>query len=98
MWGKNMLTAEQARQIAGKIVQEKVESLLKAIEEAANAKKRRLRTGWDYKEDRDLWIDGGYNATKDWQEAVKILEGLGYKVKFYYKESQFVDMYILIEW
>ena len=93
-----MLTAEQARQIAVKTVQEKVEALLKAVEEAANAKKRKLRTWWDYKEDADLWISGGLSDTQDWQEAVKILEGLGYKVKFYYKASQFVDMYTLIEW
>lgn len=93
-----MLTAEQARQIAGKTVQEKVESLLKAIEEAAKSKKRSLRTGWDYKEDNDLWINGGYSRTKDWEEAAQILEGLGYTVIFYYKESQFVDMYTLIEW
>lgn len=93
-----MLTAEQARKIAGRTVQEKVESLLKAVEEAAKAKKRKLRTGWDYEEDIDLWVNGGYSRTKEWEQAAKILEGLGYKVSFYYKESQFVDMYTLIEW
>lgn len=93
-----MITAKEARELAGKTVKEKVEALCLAIEQAARSKGRQLRTGWEYKDDKDLWIDGGYSRTKEWEEAKNILEGLGYKVTFYYKETQFVDMYTLIEW
>lgn len=95
---KNRLTAQQAKELAGETVEEKVDKLLIAVEKAAKAKKRKLRTGWDYQPDKDLWIDGGYSTTKEWKEAKKILEDLGYEVTFYYNECQFVDMYTLIEW
>lgn len=97
-----MITAAEARKLAGPTVQEKVEALLVAVEEAAKNKKRSLKTGWEYKEDQDLWISGGYGGnggTAEWKEAVKILKDLGYKVKFYYMEQSIaVDMYTLVEW
>lgn len=93
-----MMTAAEARRLAGQTVQEKVNDLLLAVEELAKQKHRVLKTGWDYTKDADLWVHGGYNNSKEWVEAKKILEGLGYKVNFFYKESQFVDMYTLIEW
>ena len=46
----------------------------------------------------DFWGNGGYSSTKEWQQAVMILEGDGYKVGFFYKESQFVDMGTQVEW
>lgn len=96
---KSRLTAKQAKELAGETTAEKVDKLLIAVEESAKAKKRKLRTGWDYESDKDLWVNGGYSKTKEWEEAKKILEDLGYKVTFYYKEGQqFVDMYTLIEW
>lgn len=92
-------TAEEARKLAGKTVEEKVDSLLVAIKDAATNKKRKLRTSWEYEEDNDLWVNGGYNKTKEWIEACKILEALGYKVSFYYNEGSIaVDMYTLISW
>jgi len=58
-----------------------------------------LRTGWEYKEDQDLWIYGGYKPTKEWHKAKEILEHLGFKVTFYYSDgSMAVDMYTLVEW
>lgn len=93
-----MITAAKARQLSGFTVQEKVARILVHVEEMAKAGKRELRCGWDYKEDSDLWIRGGYSRTKDWNEATKILEGLGFKVEFYYMETQFVDMYTHIMW
>ena len=94
-----MLTANEARKLAGPTVRERVEALLVAVEKAAKNKKRFLKTGWDYKEDTDLWVDGGYSKTKEWHEAYEILTKLGYKVTFYYRDgSMAVDMYTLIEW
>lgn len=94
-----MITAEQARLITGFTVLEKVEKLDLVIQQLASEKKRQLRTGYDHSEDEDLWKDGGYHTTEEWKEAKAILEELGYKVSFYYKEGAFaVDMYTLIEW
>jgi hypothetical protein len=91
-------TANEARKLAGKTVEEKVDDLLVAIKERARKKLRELRTGYDYQADKDLWIDDGYKHTKEWNEAKTILEDLGYVVSFYYYEGQFVDMYTLIKW
>jgi hypothetical protein len=92
------LTAEEARKLSGKTLDEKVDGLLAAIAEAAKQHKRQLRTGWDYGADEELWIQHGYSKTEDWKTARKILVDLGYTVEFYYEESQFVDMYTLIKW
>lgn len=94
-----MITATEARQLAGETVEEKVEKLSSAIEKSAKENRRRLRTGWDYEDNRDLWITGGYEVSEEWKKAKKILESYGYKVSFHYNDSgQFVDMYTLIEW
>lgn len=93
-----MITAEEARQLAGKTVEEKVESLCATIRELASEHKRVCRCGYDHAEDADLWIHGGYSGTKDWMEAKKILEGAGFEVSFFYEERQFVDMYTLVKW
>lgn len=93
------LTAEKARELTGLTTTEKVDKILLHIEKVAREEKKRiLRTGWEYKDDQELWVSGGYSTTPQWLEAKQMLEGLGFKVSFYYKESQFVDMYTLIEW
>lgn len=92
------LTAAEAKKLAGPTLEEKVDAILVAIKDAAMNKKRSLRTGWEYKDDPDLWVNGGYSATSDWKAAVAVLENLGYKVSFYYAETQFVDMYTIISW
>lgn len=94
-----MLTATEARRLAGPTVAERVESLLSSVKAEAEKGNRCLKTGWTHKEDSDLWENGGYHSTEEWQKAKEILEKLGYKVTFYYNEaSQFVDMYTLVEW
>jgi hypothetical protein len=93
------LTAAQAKQLAGPSVDEKVDAILVAIEKIATNKGRQLRAGYDYDQDKDLWVSGGYTPTPEWKEATKILEKLGYDVDFYYNDgSQFVDMYTIIRW
>ena len=95
----NKLTAEQARELAGPTVEERVDKILVRIEELAKAKQRSLKTGWDYKEDKKLWIDEGYGQTENWRKAKKILTDLGYTVSFHYDDScYFVDMYTVIKW
>jgi hypothetical protein len=93
-----MITAEEARNIAGRTVAEMVEAIGPKIEELAKAKMRKLRTGYDWPQDKGLWIDGGYNNTAHWREAKAMLEAQGFKVSFFYEERQLVDMFTLIEW
>lgn len=96
-----MITAKQAKEIAGPTAEELVYDLEDYIKEAANNKQRKIIPHNKYKgEDYafNFWVSQGYKPTKKWKEAKKILEGLGYTVKFYYEERQFVDMYTIIEW
>lgn len=85
-----MITAKEARHIAVSPLEEKVQSLCESIERLAKDKKRMLRTGYDHKEDDELWQYGGYNRTEEWKAAKKMLEDLGYTVSF--------DMYTKVEW
>ena len=86
------ITAQEARELSGPTVQERVDAVYPVIREAATKGKRDIML-------RDkFWADGGYSASKDWKQAVMILEGDGFKVGFYYNESQFVDMATTVEW
>lgn len=93
-----MITAEQAKKLAGPTLEEKVEALGAKIEELAKQGKRCLYTGYQYREDEDLWIHGGYSNSEDWKKAKQLLESKGFKVSFFYEERQFVDMYTIISW
>lgn len=97
-----MFTAAEARELSGRTLDEKLEALGERIKSFIEENKaqgravRELRTGWDHKEDRSLWVEGGYSD--EWHEAKRRLEKLGYKVTFCYYEGQFVDMYTAISW
>ena len=86
------ITADEARKLSGPTVQERVDEVYPKIREAATKGKRGIMLRDDF------WGNGGYSSTKEWQQAVMILEGDGYKVGFFYKESQFVDMGTQVEW
>lgn len=86
------ITAAEARNIAGPTVQEVVDAVYPLIKEQAELKRRKLHLHDDF------WTHGGYNRTKEWKEAVSLLEADGYKVSFYYMELQFVDLYTVVEW
>jgi hypothetical protein len=88
----NLLTAAEARKLSGLTPREHVELVLKNVEQLAKDGKR------IYRVHDDFWVNGGYSKTTDYQEAVAILEELGYKVSFFYEERQFVNMYTVIEW
>lgn len=87
-----MITANEARGLAGPTPQERVEMLEDKIKKAAAAKKRSIALHDSF------WVQEGYNGTHDYQQACTILEGLGYKVRFFYEERQLVDMYTIVEW
>lgn len=87
-----LITAEEARKLAGPTVEEVVSNVCACIRITAKEKKRRvvLRD--------DIWVHGGYSNTAEYQEAKRMLEDLGFVVKFHYEERQFVDMYTVVEW
>jgi hypothetical protein len=88
-----MITAKEARGLAGPTVQERVDELEPLIKEAALEKKRHINLHDTF------WVHEGYSGTKEYQQAVMLLEGMGYKVSFYYKEHSIaVDMYTVVEW
>lgn len=88
-----MITAKEARALAGvDDIQEEVDLVLVAIEKAAKEKKRRIDLHSDF------WTNGGYNQTKDWQEACLRLKNLGFSVDFFYEERQFVNMFTKVTW
>jgi hypothetical protein len=91
-----MITASEARELAGPTIEEKVEKELqnvyKEIRNAAENKKRKINL-YD-----DFWTMGGYHGTEAYNSAVKKLEELGFTVRFHYEALQFVDMYTVVEW
>ena len=87
-----MITAKEARELAGPTVEEQVAEVFEAIREAATKGNRRLPLNGQF------WAYGGYNKSPEWLAAKKLLEDQGFVVSFYYNESQFVDMYTVVEW
>jgi lipid II:glycine glycyltransferase (peptidoglycan interpeptide bridge formation enzyme) len=91
-----MITAKEARELAGPTFDERVKDQLefayKEIKTAAENKKRKtvLRS--------DFWVRDGYSGTDEYKAAVKKLKDLGYTVEFFYEERQFVNMYTIVEW
>lgn len=88
-----MINATEARELFRPTVQMRVDDLEPLIRKAAIEGKRSINLHDTF------WVNEGYSGTKDYKEAKTILEGLGYKVKFYYKEHSIaVDMYTIVEW
>ncbi|MGX6566823.1 hypothetical protein [Cupriavidus necator] len=92
------LTAAEAREISGPTVAERVDAALDLIRAAAEKKQRQVPLHGDF------WVNGGYGSdrttllAKQYDEAVRQLKELGFKVSFFYEERQFVDMYTVVEW
>lgn len=88
-----MITAQEARTLAGPSPQERVDELESLIKQAALEKKRSINLHDTF------WVHEAYSGTKDYKMAVMLLEGMGYKVEFYYKEHSIaVDMYTVVSW
>lgn len=98
MTAPTRLTAAEARQIAGPTVEERVDMALDRVRAAAEKKLRSVSLTDDF------WVNGGYGSdretalAKQYDAAVKQLTALGYKVRFFYEERQFVNMYTIVEW
>lgn len=87
-----MLTAEQARKLAGPTPEEYVQSALTHIEKAAKDGKRKIVL-------RDEpWARGHYEGSDQFKVCRKLLTELGYKVSMLYEGRQFVDLGTIIEW
>lgn len=85
------ITAQEARELAGANIQERVDEVYLLIRKAAEEKKRSITLhGWP--------TDQGYSGAKEYMQACKMLESDGYKVTFFYEERQFVSMYTIVEW
>lgn len=85
------ITAQEARELAGPTVQERVDAVYPLIQKAAEEKKREVHL-------HEWWADAGYGGTKDWKEACDLLRKDGYTVEFFYAEYQFVSMYTVVKW
>lgn len=68
-----MITAAEARELAGPTPRERAEALEGPLRQAAEQKKRRLVL-------RQWWSTGAQQRHQEWQGAKEILEGFGYKV------------------
>jgi hypothetical protein len=85
------ITAQEARELAGPSVQERINGAYQQIREAAEKQLRKVCL-------HDWWAQEGYRGSKDYKQACMILESDGFKVSFFYEERQFVDMYTVVEW
>lgn len=88
-----MLTAQEAREIAGPDAKDYLEIIDGRIRAAAEMKEREVII-------RDQpyanWLYG--TPSKVAKEVIKKLKEYGYDVDLYYQESQFVDMGLWIKW
>ncbi len=85
------ITAQEARELAGPTVQERVDGVFELIREAATKKFRRINL-------TDKFWEGGYDKSPEWLEAKALLEKEGFTVEFFYEERQFVNMYTIVKW
>lgn len=86
-----LLTASQARELAGPSPQERVESIMPQIRSRALQSKRFVDLdGW--------WGPAGYQKTQDWNQAADILQGLGYVVEAIYEDSPVPKTITRVKW
>lgn len=91
-----MITAKEARDLAGPTFEERVKEQLEfayeRIKLAAENKHRSVNLT------NEFWSRGGYSGTDEYKAAVKQLKVLGFEVEFFYEELQFVNMYTIVKW
>jgi|688.fasta_scaffold1962003_1 hypothetical protein len=91
-----MITAKEARQLAGptpeEVVKEQLEFAYERIKLAAENKRRSVNLT------NEFWTRDGYSGTDEYKAAVKQLKVLGFEVEFFYEELQFVNMYTIVKW
>ena len=88
-----MISALEARKLAGPTPQDRVHMLEPEIKKAALERKHSINLHDEF------WTREAYSGTTEYQQAKLILEGLGYKVDFYYQEHSIaVDYYTIVSW
>lgn len=91
-----MITAKEARELAGptpeEVVKEQLEFAYERIKLAAENKRRSVNLT------NEFWTRDGYSGTDEYKAAVKQLKVLGFEVEFFYEELQFVNMYTIVKW
>jgi hypothetical protein len=87
-----MITAQEARQLAGPTPEEYCEFFASHIEKAAKEKKRTVTVYHGQLENE------AYGRTQVWKDFVAAMAKLGFTASLYYEERQFVDIRITITW
>jgi hypothetical protein len=88
-----MISADEAKKLAGPTPQDRVDMLEIKIKKAALEHKHSIDLHDEF------WTREGYKNSTEYKQAKMILEGLGYKVDFYYKEHSIaVDYYTIVSW
>lgn len=90
-----MITAEQARELSGPTCEEYLKMLEEYIRPAAEAKKRSVTIR---SEPFAQWMYNESSLASEKKKTVDELRRLGFEVKLLYKESQFVDIGMIISW
>lgn len=87
-----MITAAEARALAGVDIDTLVSEASEQIKEAAKGGHRLLilRDGF--------WGNEAYQPTRQWRRVAGKLEGLGFKVTTFFRDGQFADVGTKIEW
>lgn len=87
-----MITAKEARQLAGPTIEEMCEFFEPHIRAAAEKKERTVTVYHGQLENE------AYGHTAIWKKFVDAMKEYGFTAKLYYYEGQFVDMRITIAW
>ena len=87
-----MITAQEARKLAGKTSAEYALDFEEAIKEAAKKGQRELTKYHGELENE------AYSRTEKWNSFIAYMATLGFTVELHYEERQFVDMQIIIKW
>ena len=90
-----MITAEQARLLAGPTAEEYLEIISDRIEKAAKNKEREVIIRDNPYAD---WLYSEQNMPAVPRKVVETLRKNGFTVSLYYKEPPFVDMGLWIRW
>lgn len=87
-----MITAQEARALAGPTIEELCEFFDSHIRAAAKKKERSVTVYHGQLENE------AYGRTKRWKEFQAAMVKLGFEAELYYEERQFVAMRITIKW
>jgi len=90
----NTITAEEAREISGPTIEERISKVYELIKEKAGGEKDNREVWLTSK----FWTESGYSRNEDYKALKEHLESNGFKVDFFYEERQFVNMYVTIKW